>query len=509
MWTDQLLGRLVDQVPPGTLVVVASTVPPTDEWRLMPVVIAGPGVAHGELHSPSTRHLGLVTLTDLGPTILSALGAPVPSGMIGHAVQYHQGDADRSSLAQLDRDIAFRERIYLAVALGFIVLQGLAYLTIVWVVSRTRGRRRSRWAPVLRDVAIAIAAFPLATFLFRAVLPYAPGFGPGATQDPNPVAGTVLLPLVLVLIVVVARRARRSALSPLAWVFGATVAVMVLDVATGARLQVGGILGYSPQSAGRFFGLGNTAFAVLAGCTLLVAALHLDRAPRFGEALVAVAALFVLVVVVDGAPSLGDDVGGILTLVPVFGATLLAFRGRRLTGKAVAAVVGVAVGVLALATTVDLVRPQDRRTHLGRLVADSWHHGVGELVTTIARKSEANVRLLRLTPWAWAVPIIAAFLLYVLVVRRGWAHLLPPRSPLRLGVVGALTAGVLGSVVNDSGVIVTALVLVEVGPLLAMLVLTPPPGQPVLLEPGPVGPPVGLPASRSGGAGEAAPSRRP
>jgi hypothetical protein len=193
----------------------------------------------------------------------------------------------------------------------------------------------------------------------------------------------------------------------------------------------------------------------------------------------------------------------------VFGATLLAFRGRRLTGKAVAAVVGVAVGVLALATTVDLVRPQDRRTHLGRLVADSWHHGVGELVTTIARKSEANVRLLRLTPWAWAVPIIAAFLLYVLVVRRGWAHLLPPRSPLRLGVVGALTAGVLGSVVNDSGVIVTALVLVEVGPLLAMLVLTPPPGQPVLLEPGPVGPPVGLPASRSGGAGEAAPSRRP
>ena len=61
-----------------------------------------------------------------------------------------------------------------------------------------------------------------------------------------------------------ARRDRRTPVAPLAWVFGATVAILVADVATGGRLQVGSILGYSPQSAGRFFGLGNTAFAVLA-----------------------------------------------------------------------------------------------------------------------------------------------------------------------------------------------------------------------------------------------------
>jgi hypothetical protein len=271
---------------------------------------------------------------------------------------------------------------------------------------------------------------------------------------------------------------------------------------------VGGILGYSPQSAGRFFGVGNTAFAVLAACTLLLAAVHLERAPRPREALATVAALFVLVVLVDGAPSLGDDVGGILTLVPVLGVTLLAFRGRRVTWKGVAAVAGAAVAVLAAATTVDLLRPPDRRTHLGRLVADSWHHGGGELFATIARKADANVRLLRLTPWSWAVPVIAAFLLYVLVVRHGWADLLPPGSPLRLGVVGALAAGVLGFVVNDSGVVVTALVLVEVGPLLATLVLAAPPGQPVLLEPGPAGPPLVLPTGPGGAVGEAAPTPR-
>jgi hypothetical protein len=67
---------------------------------------------------------------------------------------------------------------------------------------------------------------------------------------------------------------------------------------------------------------------------------------------------------------------------------------------------------------------------------------------------------------------------------------------------------VLGFVVNDSGVVVTALVLVEVGPLLATLVLAAPPGQPVLLEPGPAGPPLVLPTGPGGAVGEAAPTPR-
>ena len=50
---------------------------------------------------------------------------------------------------------------------------------------------------------------------------------------------------------------------------------------------------------------------------------------------VAVAGLFAFVVLIDGAPSLGSDVGGILTLVPVFGLTLLVLSGRRLTTRAV------------------------------------------------------------------------------------------------------------------------------------------------------------------------------
>ena len=473
--TDDLLGRVVDDAPPATLVMVLSPVPPTEEWRLTPLVMWGPGVTEGYVHSPSTRRLGLVTLTDVAPTVLAALGVPVPGDMIGHALRFSPtADADPARLGRLDRDIAFRERIYLPVTLGFIAFQAFAYAVIALVVARTP---RPGWAFALRDVALAVAAFPLGTLVFRALTPFAPGLG---------TAGVVLLPLAIAAVVLVARRARSSPLAPLGWIFATTVALLVFDVATGGRLQVGGLLGYSPQSAGRFYGLGNTTFAVLAACTVLVAAVHVQRRGP-GKGLVAVACLFALVVVVDGAPGLGDDVGGILTLVPVFGLTFLALAGRRITWRLVAGVAVVSLAVLAAATAVDLMRPPESRTHLGRLAADTWEDGGDELATTIARKTSANVRLLRQTPWAWAVPVIAGFLLWVLVVRRRWADLLPPGSPLRVGVVGALAAGLLGFAVNDSGIVVTALVLVEVGPVLAVLALGAParplPAPAVLLEP--------------------------
>ena len=82
---------------------------------------------------------------------------------------------------------------------------------------------------------------------------------------------------------------------------------------------------------------------------------------------------------------------------------------------------------------------------------------------------------------------MAAFILGLLVWQLRVDDLLPPRSPRRIGVVAAVAAGVLGCAVNDSGIVVTAVVLVFVAPFLTLLALAEDdpdaPGRPVLLEP--------------------------
>jgi hypothetical protein len=256
----------------------------------------------------------------------------------------------------------------------------------------------------------------------------------------------------------------------------------VADVATGARLQLSSFLGYSPYTAARFTGLGNAAFAALASTTVLAAALHVHHAPRRRDAVLTVGAVFALVLIADGGPSLGSDVGGILTLVPVFGLFLVALAGRRLSWRAIALAAAATVLVVAVAIGVDLLRPPAARTHLGQLVTRVRDEGWEPLTTVLSRKAAGNLRTFG-SPWTWAVPVVTIYGLYVLGRARSWSQLLPARSPLRAGAVAMLAAGLLGCAVNDSGVVVTAVVFVYIGPFLTLLALEKERGSPVLLEP--------------------------
>ncbi len=466
--TDDLLGEIVERLPKDALLVVVSVVPPTLEWHLTPTVLYGEGIPGGYLHSPSTRRAGVITITDLAPTVLDALGIAVPDGMIGNPLRYRPGPVDIGVFRELDRDAAYREAIYLPLTLTYIFLQAVLYLLAIVAFARLGGAGRS--GRLLRATVLGIAAYPLATFVFRAV-PDVAALGAG---------GIPLLVAIVVAIVALAGRARRHALSPLSWILAATVLVLAIDVATGARLQTSSLLGYSLHTAARFTGFGNTAFAALAATTVILGAIHVAYAPRRKEALFAVACLFAFVIVIDGAPSLGSDVGGILTLVPVFGLTLLVLAGRRLSARALVATAAVTLVALGLAVGIDLLRPAASRTHLGRLVTDIGADGFGVFTTTASRKLAVNFRSYR-SPWSWTVVIVAAYMLYVLGWARGWRELLPPRSPLRAGVVGALAAGLLGYAVNDSGVVVTAVVFVYLGPFLTMLALAREKGEPLAI----------------------------
>ena len=390
--------------------------------------------------------------------------------LTGRPLRYHPGPTDLARLADLDRDGAWRERVWLPLTTGFIVAQVALWFLTGFVLARGVSWVRRPW---LRLAALAVAAFPLATLLLRAV------------PDVAELGGAALAVLVALdaAVVALASCARRRPLSPLAWILGATVALLLVDVATGARLQLAGILGYSPQTASRWFGIGNTTFGTLAGATLLVAGLHVTHAPRRRDAVVSAGALLVLVAFVDGAPFLGADVGGLVTLVPVGGLAMLALTGRRLTGRTAAVVGLVTAGVLALVTAVDLRRPPEARTHLGRLASETLRSGDDSLLATLARRVEVTAGVVGQSFWTAVTPVIALGVLVVLLRSARARALVPTASALRVGVLAALAAGLIGTAVNDSGVIVVAMVMVVVGPFLALLALAEPIGRPALLEP--------------------------
>lgn len=454
---DLTLGAVSRDLAPGTLLLVVGVTPSGTDWGFTPLVATGSGIARGYLDSTSTHRPALVTLTDIAPTILDTLEVEAPDGMIGRPLRFRAADSTWTEARVLDQLIADRESVDRTMNILFITAQAILYGLTALVLLRERrmADRTRRWAVL---GALTCGAWPVSTFLLRI---WTPLYGMGTL--------TIALSWAIALgIALVASRFRASRLDPLLVVSGLTVAVLVGDLATGAHLQVGSFFGYMPHTAPRFTGLGNSGFALLAGASIVLVVAIVDRARDRDIAWWVAAAVAAVVVLADGAPWMGTDVGGILALVPVLGVTLWALRGGRVRIRTL--VIGGLLGalVLALAVGFEALRDPDDRTHIGRFFLRGDDGGA--MSETLRRKWNTNIDDLRRNPWFWSVPILLVVGLFAGWRAEGLRRLLPARSRERLAVVATLAVGVIGWLVNDSGVVVLALVCVQLGPLVLLLV---------------------------------------
>lgn len=471
---DQGAAAALARVPAGATVLLAGV---SDEFAVGPAHLrvasaTGPGFSTDRwLTSSSTRRPHLMTMTDLAPTVLSLLGVPVPSAAIGQP--WRPGDlrprtaAAAGSLDSYDDKLrtvaASRKNFFTFLVLSQLLLYAAAALGLRrrWggQPARLRVLAATRWASV------GFAAVPVATFLAN-LAPWWRSPAPGATI-------ALLVAVVAVVIAAAAVRLgtwRTSLLAPLGMVAGLTFSVLAVDMVVGGRLEEASLMGYFPTDGGRFYGFGNVAFAIFAtGAVLLatVCAAELVQRQRTTAALVVTVAVAVATVVIDGAPFWGDDVGGVLALVPGFlvlgmGVAEVAVTWRRLTLALAAG--AVVLTVVALADWQGLL---GGRTHLGRFVQQVID---GEGGTVLRRKARANLRVL-LTWLGLIVPAALAFV--VLVLRRpgGWhpsaLSRLQLREPLlRAGFVALSVTMAVGFAVNDSGITIPAVALTIAVPLL-------------------------------------------
>jgi hypothetical protein len=265
----------------------------------------------------------------------------------------------------------------------------------------------------------------------------------------------------LILAIAVLGARRRGPVTAIGLVAAVTFAVMIVDLVTGAHLQLSSVPGYSPLIAGRFAGIGNPAFGVLAAAALMTAFLF----ARSGRSALAIGAV---AVIVDGAPMWGSDVGGVLALVPGVLILAAAAAGRRISWAAVVGGISAAAVAIFVFAALDLARPASARTHLGRFASDLLH---GDGGTTLHRKVVANWDLLTRNPANVIVPFLLAGLALIalragrLRGTNGLAAAYQRIPLLRPGLITCVVTAVLGFLLNDSGVVIPAVMMLIVVPV--------------------------------------------
>jgi hypothetical protein len=497
---DADLARIRDGLPPDTALLVAGVAdsgatripsPGADEQpfdaRIAPIGLRL-GLADGPqadgtpydrawLTSASTRWDGLVILADLSPTLLAYADVAAPDAFVGHV--WRPGDERPADVTEALRRLVgagtaadvFRTQsgpFFQGLGLVELALFGLAFYLLGRPV-RSHAKRRF----LLRSVgilALTAASFPIASFLANLV--------PWWLADrPALLLWPLILGIALALALVAAYGPWRSrAYGPTGVVAGVTAGVLAVDVLTGSTLQHSSLLGLSPLTAGRFYGFGNIAYAVFVTGSLVLAGVlaqwRLDRGgPRAArDALGIVAVIGVATVVVDGAPFAGADFGGVIASVCGFALLGLAVAGSRPSLPRLAAIGVLAVVAVGLIAVFDWTRSEP--THLGRFVQQVLD---GEAWSVVWRKGLNALRTFDRPFYGWLVPLAYVLIIAMMkapdrmhvpgltVVLRQW----PLLRPL---VWAGLVTGAVGFAVNDSGVIVPALMLTAGIPLVVAAV---------------------------------------
>ncbi len=449
---DARFGELMTEVPPNAKILVTSV---GDAQEAAPqlgfmAVRDGEGLAS----SDATRQPGLVQLTDVFPTIVSWLepDAPVLERVVGSEIRGGDGVVDVASRLADDQERSENVRPFVGpFYVGVLLLAAVTGLA-AWRVLRRGGRVRglgrfAAWVASLPVASLLINVFPWWRFAVPWIALFA-GMG-------------LIAGLIVAVAYMVPRRDKVEA--PIAIIGAITALTLIIDVLADTvtshyPLQLASLLGTQPQVGGRFYGLSNASFAIMA-VGLLLAASYVAARVRWGGVFLAVVG--VAAILIDGSATLGADFGGPPALVVGFVLAGLLIYRVRLTPWWVLGTLLAAGATSLVFSVIDYLRPAAERSHLGRFIQTVIDGGGFEVITRKLSQSLFGL------PWWMAVSV---FVLAGVVAIWWWYHHTPrpekeePSIPLlRHTAFPIIATLVFGMVINDSGVVIPAIGLTVAG----------------------------------------------
>jgi len=463
---DARIGEVIAAGPNGAEYIVASLSDAGTSERLRLVIARGPHFGPGVLVSGSTKQEGLAQIPDITATVLASVGLPVPDAVNGAPMTVRSAPDNSQQRAQQrlttlrDYDEASHdvhslvEPFFTVFAYGQLVI----YLIVLLVWKGRLGTEASRVKVLsrVRVLAVAAASVPVSTFLANLV--------PWWRFPIEMVAVVAVVGVFVALIATAALRGpwRGFALGPMAFVSAVTMLVLAVDIMTGARLQLSSLMGLQPVVGGRFYGMGNTTFALFATATILLCTAvssWLVLQNRRRAAAIAVAAIGGGATVINAMPFWGADGGGPPALIPGIIYLVFAVLGIAMTWKRVLLIGGSVVALFFLIGVADWLRPAASRSHLGRFIQSIVD---GNALDVVIRKGEQNLGiLLGNAPLTLLVPAALVFVIYVLARPTSWGSRAMQRSydqapTLRAGLIALLITLTIGFLINDSGVAIPA-----------------------------------------------------
>lgn len=422
---DRQLDQLIAARGARQLLIAMEDPPPFSGPQLLWTGIAGLGPADAGFTSATTHIDGVAAAIDLLPTILRHLGEPVPDEVRGQPIRI-AGPRDADALRALDERLAQIGSRRIPALQTFL----LTWLGVVLLAGIARDRRGVRFG--MRIGGLALMWLP-AVVLGSAAL------APSEQAELFLIAGGSFA---------LALATDRLVPWPRAPAVPCVVALLAYtaDLANHSHLVIRSLMGPSPRSGSRFYGLGNELEIALTIVLLVGLAALLRHRGRTRANALAFALGGVALAAIVGSGRLGADVGGIFTIAGGAAVATLMLLPGGLTKRALALAILTPLAGLAGLAALDLATSGD-----GHFTRTVLHGSASDQLNTFERRYELAWSIIS-SGFAPLLTLLCALAVaYALVHRERVYATIRGDAVWRAALGGGLAASVAGSLFNDSG----------------------------------------------------------
>ncbi|WP_408954796.1 hypothetical protein [Natroniella sp. ANB-PHB2] len=451
---DNLLGEVINKIDleKDHLFVVTPT--PSKQGirkgdRLTITLAVGPEIESGLLTSGTTRRAGLITNRDLASTIYNYLTAQ-NAKLSGRVINSISSDYSIDYLQRLNQMIKSTFSWRPTLIKGFILLQIITLAlagSLILVKSNKYNLKQ-----IIKYLIVIILWLPNFFLLSRFVV---------LQEMIAVVVGWIIFSLYLSYLLINKTSNHLKVILIPALVM---TTLLVVDLWSGGRLIRLSILGYSPVIGARFYGIGNEFMGILIGSSVI--GLTTVKEIKLQVSNLILLILFGLLILTVGHPQLGANFGGLVTAVIVYSSTYFKLEGYDLDLKLGLKIIVIAIVIIGLIIVADLSGQFATRTHLAQAVSG----GPRNLLLIMYRKLSMNFKLLGWTIWSKVLLSFILILILLFKKPQGMLKEILERYPnLSAGFSGLLIGSIITMLINDSGVVAAATLLLY--PVFSLLYL--------------------------------------
>jgi hypothetical protein len=428
----------------------------SSKWRFSPLLMRNPG-DHGSslIYSPSTHREGIVTMYDLAPTILRQFSISQHPSMIGIPLQVVPTDHTLSQLMLMSKQVAQVYKLRPQLLYPFVIYQIIVLLISLLMVLL-------QWSNGYRAMAL-----PLYTLMISPLTMLLMGWLVRLGWDTQMLVTFFILFLFITSWFAMRCRVYRSLIT----ICAITVSILFIDGFTGAYAIRSSVLGYDPLIGARYYGVGNEYMGVWIGAAILgvTGIIHYGKGSKI--TIIGSGLLFVGILFYMASPAWGTNAGGAITAGVAFGIAWLRLFSKRVRLQVhwrmlslwIMLFVCLALLGLWLLNGGNHHTSNDADSHIGRAM-DQLLTGQFDLIKAMMwRKLMMNVHLIGVSVWSKtllaSLIVMAVLLMKPAGLFRRWqaAH-----SSLMQGLSAIATGALIALLVNDSGIVAAATMMVFV-----------------------------------------------